>query len=42
MDNLSENRGRSGGRRAVIALASCAFGAGIDPIGITNGLQVSG
>ena len=27
MDNLSENRGRSGGRRAVIALASCAFGA---------------
>ena len=29
MDNLSENRGRSGGRRAVIALASCAFGAGL-------------
>ena len=27
MDNLSENRGRSGGRRAVIALTSCAFGA---------------
>ena len=27
MDNLSENRGRSGGRRTVIALASCAFGA---------------
>jgi len=26
MDNLSENRGRSGGRRAVIALASCVFG----------------
>jgi Bacterial SH3 domain len=29
MDNLSENRGRSGGRRAVIALASCVFGAGL-------------
>ena len=29
MDNLSENRGRSGGRRAVIALASCAFGAAL-------------
>ena len=26
MDNLSENRARSGGRRAVIALASCVFG----------------
>ena len=29
MDNLSENRGWSGGRRAVIALASCAFGAAL-------------
>jgi hypothetical protein len=29
MDNLSENRGRSGGRRAVIALASCVLGAAL-------------
>ena len=29
MDNMSENRGRSGGRRAVIALASCVFGAAL-------------
>jgi hypothetical protein len=29
MDNLSENRGRSGGRRAVIALTSCVFGAAL-------------
>jgi Bacterial SH3 domain len=29
MDNLAENKGRSGGRRLVIALASCAFGAAL-------------
>lgn len=29
MDNLPENKGRSGGRRVVIALASCAFGAAL-------------
>jgi hypothetical protein len=27
MENVPENKGRSGGRRVVIALASCAFGA---------------
>jgi len=27
MDNSSENKGRSGRRRAVVALASCVFGA---------------
>src|SRR4029453_8212651 len=29
MDDMSANRGRSGGRRVVIALASCVFGAGL-------------
>jgi hypothetical protein len=29
MDDKSENKGRSGSRRVVIALASCAFGAGL-------------
>lgn len=29
MDNLPENKRRSGGRRLVIALASCAFGAAL-------------
>jgi hypothetical protein len=29
MDDKSQNKGRSGGRRILIALASCAFGAGL-------------
>ena len=29
MDDMSANRGRSGGRRVVIALASCVFGAAL-------------
>ncbi len=29
MDNLSQNRGRSGGRRVVVALASCVLGAAL-------------
>jgi uncharacterized protein YgiM (DUF1202 family)/cellobiose-specific phosphotransferase system component IIB len=29
MDDKSQNKGRSGGRRVLIALASCAFGAGL-------------
>jgi len=29
MNNMAENRGRSGGRRVIIALASCVFGAAL-------------
>jgi hypothetical protein len=41
MENVPENKGRSGGRRVVIALASCAFGAALILLGSQMGSKSS-